>query len=184
MCPLWERDIDLLATQRCTVLLQSLKVTALYECSVRCTFCRTLVLSSCRDLQNFKPVESDDVQQNFWSSGFFGTWSSESSSLRTLETFIKTSVFRIFSTWSEAQSSEAGTVHQNFLSQSLQCGFWENLWSYQKLTIFWSETRLQKRFEWCLACAFNFWWSDFCLRFRICSNTQKHTLEYQNCSFN
>src|ERR1044072_5506043 len=48
-------------------------------------------LSSCRDLQNFKPVESDDVQQNFWSSGFFGTWSSESSSLRTLETFIRTS---------------------------------------------------------------------------------------------
>src|ERR1044072_7250928 len=29
-------------------------------------------------------------------------------------------VFRIFSTCSEAQSSEAGTVHQNFLSQSLQ----------------------------------------------------------------
>src|ERR1044072_4475636 len=40
-----ERDIDLLATQRRTVLLQSLKVTALYECSVRCTICRTLVLS-------------------------------------------------------------------------------------------------------------------------------------------
>src|ERR1044072_784774 len=39
-----ERDIDLLATQRRTVLLQSLKVTALYECSVRSTICRTLVL--------------------------------------------------------------------------------------------------------------------------------------------
>src|ERR1044072_6031806 len=77
-------------------------------------------MNLCRNLQNFKPVEFEDVQQNFWSSRFFGTWSSETSSLRTLETFIRTSVFRIFSTWSEAQSSEAGTVHQNFLSQSLQ----------------------------------------------------------------
>src|SRR5580765_3786845 len=48
-------------------------------------------MSLCRDLQNFKPVESGDIQQNFWSSGFFGTWSSESSSLRTLETFNRTS---------------------------------------------------------------------------------------------
>src|ERR1044072_3980914 len=35
-------------------------------------------------------MEFEDVQQNFWSSGFFGTWSSETSSLRKLETFIRT----------------------------------------------------------------------------------------------
>src|ERR1044072_924078 len=48
-------------------------------------------MSLCLDLQNFKPVESGDVQQNFWSSEFVGTWSSESSSLQKLETFIRSS---------------------------------------------------------------------------------------------
>ena len=56
--------------------------------------------------------------------GVFDTWSLESSSLQKLETFIRTSVFRFFSTWSETQSSEARTVHQNFLSHNLQLGFW------------------------------------------------------------
>src|ERR1044072_7802976 len=31
-------------------------------------------LLSCQVLQNFKSLETGDVQQNFWSSGFFGTW--------------------------------------------------------------------------------------------------------------
>src|ERR1044072_561836 len=89
-----------MATQRRTVLFVELKVTFCTNCPVRCTISRSLILShwtsdpfefhltfdqkqlsSCRDLQNFKPVKSDDVQQNFWSSGFFSTWSSESSSL-------------------------------------------------------------------------------------------------------
>src|SRR5580765_1255892 len=48
-------------------------------------------MSLCRYLQNFKPVEFEDVQQNFWSSRFFGTWSSETSSLWMLETLIRTS---------------------------------------------------------------------------------------------
>src|ERR1044072_3317389 len=80
------------------------------NCSVQCTFAEHLYfllltsekfefhlmldqkqLSSCHDLQNFKSSESGDVQRNFWSSGFFGTWSSESSSLQMLETFIRTS---------------------------------------------------------------------------------------------
>src|ERR1044072_5838140 len=31
-------------------------------------------LLSCQVLQNFKSLETEDVQQNFWSSEFFGTW--------------------------------------------------------------------------------------------------------------
>src|ERR1044072_4808036 len=31
-------------------------------------------LLSCNILQNFKSLETGDVQQNFWSSGFSGTW--------------------------------------------------------------------------------------------------------------
>src|ERR1044072_1172067 len=31
-------------------------------------------LLSCYILQNFKSLETGDVQQNFWSSGFSGTW--------------------------------------------------------------------------------------------------------------
>src|ERR1044072_233372 len=75
---------------------------------------------SCRDLQSFKPVESDDVQQNFWSSGFFGTWSSESSSLECWRRSSELLSSESSSTCSEARSSEAGTVHQNFLSQSFE----------------------------------------------------------------
>src|ERR1044072_8313773 len=41
-----EREIHLFTTQRRTVLFAEPKVTALYECSVRCTICRSLVLSS------------------------------------------------------------------------------------------------------------------------------------------
>src|ERR1044072_2503451 len=82
------------------MLFAELKETFRTNCSVRCTIRRSLVLShltfdpfefhlmldqnqlsSCHDLQNIKSLESGDVQQNFWSSGFFGTWSSESSSL-------------------------------------------------------------------------------------------------------
>src|ERR1044072_6712017 len=50
----------------------------------------------CRDLQNFKPVESVDVHQNFCLQSFWHL------------------VFRVF------KSSDAGDVHQNFCLQNLQ----------------------------------------------------------------
>src|ERR1044072_8072440 len=77
-------------------------------------------MSLCRILQNFKPLESGDVQQNFWSSGFFDTWSSETSSLECWRRSSELLSSESSSTCLEERSSEAGTVHQNFLSQSLQ----------------------------------------------------------------
>ena len=202
MCPLWERDIDLLATQRRTVLLQRLKVTALYELYSPIDFVQNTgtvsfdfwsiwtssklgqnQFSSCQDLQNYKPVESDDVQQNFWSSGFFGTWSSESSSLRTLETFIRTSVFRIFSTCSEPHLQRLGLFIRTSCLRVFR-SFLANLQNMLTLMIFWFEPRLQKRFEYSFACASNFWLMWLLPQSQNLLSTQQQTLEYQNCSFN
>src|ERR1044072_8303951 len=79
-----ERDIDLLTTQRRTMLLQSLKVTALYECSVRCTICRTLVLSSLTSDQ-FE-LQRSLIRSNFLLAEIFRT-----SSPWNLTTFNRTS---------------------------------------------------------------------------------------------
>src|ERR1044072_6100497 len=114
---------------------------------------------SCLDLQSFRSLESGDVHQNFWSSEslapglqnlqvlrswrrsselqvfrIFGTWSSESSSPQKLETFIRTSGLQNLWHLIRNATSEAGTVHQNFLSRNLQLGFWANDQSLQKLT--------------------------------------------------
>jgi len=127
MCPLWEREWNLFATQRRAVLFADLKVTFCTNCSVRCTIRRAHVLSTLTsnqfELQRslirinillaeiFRTSSPWNLETFIRTSVFrdAGTWSSESSSLWTLETFIRTSVFRIFSTWSEPHSSEAGT---------------------------------------------------------------------------
>src|ERR1044072_3924412 len=56
----------------------------------------------------------------------FGTCSSESSSPQKLEMFIRTSGLHNLWHLIRNATSEAGTVHQNFLSQNLQLGFWES----------------------------------------------------------
>src|ERR1044072_6093877 len=96
-------------------------------------------LLSCQVLQNFKSLETGDVQQNFWSSGFFGTWffrtdvlscrllSCHVVSCHDLQNFkpLKTGdvhsellVFRLL--WrlilQSLQVLNAGDVHQNFWS--------------------------------------------------------------------
>src|ERR1044072_5426324 len=63
-----------------------------------------------------------------------GTWSSESSSPQKMETFIRTSGLQNLWHLIRNATSEAGTVHQNFLSQNLQLGFWGNDQNLQKLT--------------------------------------------------
>src|ERR1044072_4964159 len=63
-----------------------------------------------------------------------GTWSSESLSPQKLETFIRTSGLQNLWHLIRNATSEAGTIHHNFLSQNLQLSFWENDQSHQKLT--------------------------------------------------
>src|ERR1044072_7454266 len=102
-----------------------------------------LSLLSCYILQNFKSLETGDVQQNFWSSGFSGTWffiidvnscrllSCYVLSCRDLQNFkpLETGdvhsellVFRLL--WrlvlQSFQVLNAGDVQQNFCLQSLQ----------------------------------------------------------------
>src|ERR1044072_2374180 len=85
------------------------------NCSVRCTICRSHVLSPLTS--NQFELQRSLIRINVLSSLIFRT-----SSPWNLETFIRTSclqklghlVFRIF------KSLEAGDVHQNFCFQSLQ----------------------------------------------------------------
>src|ERR1044072_7883685 len=99
-------------------------------------------LLSCYILQNFKSLEAGDVQQNFWSSGFSGTWffridvdscrllSCNVLSCRDLQNFkpLETGdvhsellVFRLL--WrlvlQSLQVLNAGDVHPNFCLQAL-----------------------------------------------------------------
>ena len=182
--------MNLFTTQRRTVLFAGLKVTALYECSVRCTICRSLVLSSLTYNQFELQRSLIRINEHLpWSSELQarGIWRRSSELLSSESLALGLQSLQVFGRWRrslELLSSESsaldqnhilqrlGLVHQNFLSQSLQNGFLANLQNLRTPTIFWSETRLQKRFEWCFACAFNFWWSEFCLRVRICSKTQ------------
>src|ERR1044072_5639282 len=100
-------------------------------------------LLSCYILQNFKSLETGDVQHNFWSSGFSGTWffridvnscrllSCHVLSCRDLQNFkplengdvhSELLVFRLL--WrlvlQSLQVLNAGDVQQNFCLQSLQ----------------------------------------------------------------
>ena len=91
------------------------KVTALYECSVRCTICRSLVLSSLTSNQFELQRSLIRINEHLpWSSELQarGIWrrSSELLVFRILWHL----VFRIF------KSSDAGDVHQNFCLQNLQ----------------------------------------------------------------
>src|ERR1044072_3809882 len=128
-----------------------MKVTACTNCSVLCTVCQPFVLSPltlinlnfklCLIRINFLPRSSELQVLGNWRRSLellvfrvFGTWSSESSSLQKLEKFIRTSCLQNLQHLIRNTTSEAGTVHQNFLSQNLQLGFWANYQSLQKLT--------------------------------------------------
>src|ERR1044072_2114116 len=100
-------------------------------------------LLSCQVLQNFKSLETEDFQQNFWSSGFFGTWffrinvlscrllscrvlsCHDLQNIKPLETgdvHSELLVFRLL--WrlvlQSLQVLNTGDVHQNFYLQNLQ----------------------------------------------------------------
>src|ERR1044072_6163266 len=111
MCPLRQRDIDLLATKRRTVLLQSLKVTALYDLLSPMYYSQTLVLSSLTSDQFEVQRSLIRISESLPRSSELqarGIWrrSTELLVFRILWHL----VFRIF------RSSDAGDVHQNFLS--------------------------------------------------------------------
>ena len=181
MWPLWEREIDLLATQRRTVLFAELTVTShplLYLCTFHLTWSADLLRSL--------------IRVNILLAEIF-----RASSPRKLETFNRTSGLQISLALGlqKLQVLNVGDVHQNFCLQNLQVldqkhnlqrlglvhqnflsrvfrSFLANLQNMLTLMIFWSEPRLQKRFEYSFACACNFWLGDFCFRVRICLSTQ------------
>src|ERR1044072_8138313 len=116
----------MLATQRRIVLLQSLKVTALYECSVRCTICRTLVLSHLTS-DPFELCLMLHQNQRIFAEIF------RTSSPWNLRTFNRTSglqdslalglqKLQVFGRWrrsSELQSSESSALDQKHNLQRL-----------------------------------------------------------------
>src|ERR1044072_10045277 len=118
-----------------------MKVTACTNLFSHLYFCQSLVLSPLTlSNLNFKrnlirinllPRSSELQVLRIWRRSsellvfrVFGTWSSKSSSPQKLETFIRTSGLRNLWHLIRNATSEAGTVHQNFLPQNLQLGFW------------------------------------------------------------
>ena len=121
----------------------------------------------CRDLQNFKPMESRDVHQNFclqrhWHFVFRIFKSLDAGDvhqnfcLQNLQHLIRNSIFRSWDCSSELPVSESSTW---FLGKALELS--EADFLHDQKHDFRSALR-------CYCCAFNFWWSDFCLNVRIC----------------
>ena len=140
MWPLWERErlAGYFIGAQCFCradrdLLYEL-FNPIYYSPISCTFLfdfwyfwisrdvRSEPMNLCRNLHNFKPLESGDIHSELLV--FRLLWRLVLQSLQVLNAEAVQSELLVFgllsSTWSEAWSSEAGTVHQNFMSQSLQ----------------------------------------------------------------
>src|ERR1044072_481609 len=90
-----EREIDLFTTQRRTVVFVEPKVTSLYECSIRCTICRSLVLFFLTS--NQFELQRSLIRINILLAEIFRT-----SSPWNLEKFTRPSVFSDAGTWPSA----------------------------------------------------------------------------------
>ena len=205
MWPLWEREIDLLATQRRTVLFAEMKETFSYELpsplyylQASCSFFFFFDFWSiwisldawsestnlCRNLQNFKPLETGDVHSELLV--FRLLWRLVLQSLQVLNTGDVHQNFYLQNLQALDQKhtlQRLGLVHQNFLSKVFRCIFGRSSEHAYADDLLIRATSSEFALNVLLLALCNFWLSDLLLLSQNLLKHSAHTLEYQNCSF-